>query len=244
MRYIKWLSPGILLLVLFLNSCSLDSMRPPTMLISNFDFSDGIEGWQASYANYAPSEQDSFKFSFDYGHFHMPNDTTTIRAMVQTADNRNGKLFMYVKRRISGLTPYKKYNITFNVHFYSQLRESYNIDSIGSTEGSFLKIGTFKHEPVNDTIPDVSNAGNFIIVPQFDPGQNDKDGADMIYLGKISYTNLKQAPDLLGAISRGKELEETADAEGKVWVAIGVSTNIMVYQSLYFSGIALQFEEK
>jgi hypothetical protein len=240
MGYMKCLSYCTLLL--FLNSCSLDSMRPPTILVSKFTFEQDVEGWQPSYTNYAPSSEDSFKFSFTYTKFHVASDT--VRAMVQTAYNKNSKLFMYVKRQISGLTPNKTYSITIKVHLYSQLRVPFTGDTTSNSKGSFLKVGVFRNEPINDTIPDSLITGEYIIIPGFDPGQVTTDGADMIYVGKISFTGVNQSPDFLEATNTGKEILETADNDGKVWIVIGVDTNIPVYQSIYYSGIGIQFEEK
>ena len=241
MKYFKWLSFSFLIFLLI--SCSLDSMKPPTILVSQFTFAQDVEGWQSSYANYAPSIKDSFKFSFEYGKFVISTGDT-LRAMVQSAFNYNSKLFMYVKRQIGGLTPNKTYSILFSLQLYSQLKEPYDGDLDTYSYGSYLKVGTFKNEPVNDTIADSSVPGGYTIVPGFDPCIGASDGADMIYIGKIEQTGVNQNPVLLVTPNTISEVLETADNNGKIWVVIGVNTNVPIYQSIYFSGVGLQFEEK
>ena len=149
---------------------------------------------------------------------------------------------MYIKQQVSGLKANARYLVRIEVELNSQLLEKYYGNLDDENHGSFLKVGAFKSEPSTIEVPDALNADVAIVSPDFDKGDNNKGGDDMVMLGRLEYTDIGAPPIMLNGNNKDQPVYAVTNEEGKLWIAVGVDTNIPVYQEIAYTVIVAQFE--
>ncbi len=105
---------GIALAALLATSCGRSPTAPGGTTTFAFDFSQGVQGWQAGLADYAigSSEADSFPAP-DYLPLPAPLDTTKSALFLSSTNTQSeGGPFMFEKRLISGLAPSHTYGVS------------------------------------------------------------------------------------------------------------------------------------
>lgn len=228
-------------LLLFFSGCSDNEEDQPEILISTTLFQEDAEGWEAQYAEYEAGLEDSLDFSYSHDTFMASPSIGEVTAMVQSGRASNSDLFMYIKREIVGFEPNASYSIIFNVEMFAQLEEDFSGDISSTNNGSFLKVSVYQEEPDTLLVEDTENPGKMIVQTNFDKGENRVTGPNMAFIGKLTYTNMGEAPLLLVGTSEADEILGTADGEGKMWMMIGVDTNQPIYQSIFYSFIGITF---
>jgi hypothetical protein len=230
--------------ILSLSGCLNNDDAPKPLLVSTAIFKNDAEGWEAQFAEYEPGLEDSLKLSFNHTTFMVSESVGQVSAVKQSGYATNSDLFMYIKRQISGFKPNTTYDVFFSLELYAQLNEDFNGDLDDPDNGSFLKVGILKNEPDTMVVNDIENLGKKQVITNFEKGEDKITGPNMAYLGKIEHTDRNESPLLLIATSEGYSLLGTADDEGKMWVMVGVDTNQPIYQSIFYSFIGIQFEER
>ena len=239
---------GVFVLIsLFFSGCGLDSGDDlaPGLLVERSFFEQGDEGWIAEFADYPEGLEDSMKLDSNPSSLFISDNIGNISALKQSGHATNSDLFMFVKQQISGLQPNSRYTIDIEVELNSQLMEEYNGDLEDSRFGSFLKVGAFKTEPLTTVEQDEDNPDLSIVKTVFDKGENEKGGQDMMMIGRLEYTRIGEKPVLLNGSNGDFPIYAATDAEGKLWIAVGIDTNIPVYQEVSYTYInaTFQFED-
>ena len=236
-------------LVLFsivLFGCSVDTANIPPpgggIMVEYSFFDEGDEGWIAEFADYPEGLEDSMKLEFKPSSLFVSESIGNISAFKQSGHATNSDLFMFVKQQISGLQPNSRYTVEIEVELNSQLKEEYKGDLSNDAYGSFLKVGAFKTEPTTTVVQDEDNAEVSIVKTDFDKGENNKGGLDMTMIGRLEYTNLGASPILLNGSNADFPIYTATDSEGKLWIAVGVDTNIPVYQEISYTFINAEFQ--
>ena len=108
--------------------------------------------------------------------------------------------------------------------------------------GSFLKVGAFKTEPDTVEIPDAINQDFSNVAVDFDKGENSSGGIDMTFIGRLEYTQPGETTIMLNGNNVNFPIYTATDNEGKLWIAVGVDTNIPVYQEISYTYVFAQFQ--
>ena len=119
MKRVKWFFIGF---ILVLASCNLPDQQIKVFSIS-YLFFDADEGWKGDFADYP--QGDSIAYELFYKPDTLPenlNANATIKALHISGDNGSDDLFMFVKKKISGLRPNTTYLLLFNVRLASNAR--------------------------------------------------------------------------------------------------------------------------
>ena len=223
-------------------SCGLDNAETSDdYLIERSSFDEGTEGWVAEFADYPEGLEDSMKLSSTHSPLYVSEYVGNVSALKQSGYATNSDLFMFVKQEVSGLRPNSRYAIQIEVELSSQLLEEYAGDIDNPDFGSFLKVGAFKEEPVTILEEDIDNPEQKIVRTDFDKGENDKGGSDMLMIGRLEYTPFGETPIMLNGANEDVLLNTVTDSEGKLWIAVGVDTNIPVFQEISYTFIFVQF---
>jgi len=234
----------ILFVTTLFSGCSIDSGDAPgPQLLAVSYFENDAEGWIAEFADYHEGLEDSMKFDFDFGSVNVQNDIGDLSAIVQEGYATNSELFMFVKQQVSGLEPNSRYLVVFNIEFNAQLLEEYTglLDTLYL--GSYLKAGVFTDEPNTKVIPDPENQDLNLVVTDFDIGNAAHEkGTDMMNLGFIEHTKVDQSPIVLLGDNQDDPIYANSDAEGKLWLAVGIDSNVPIYQAIKYSTIITEFE--
>lgn len=235
----------LVVLSIVLLGCSMesDNISPPSggTLVEYSFFDEGDEGWIAEFADYPEGLEDSMKLEFKPSPLFVSESIGNVSALKQSGHATNSDLFMFVKQQISGLQPNSRYTVNITVELNSQLKEEYTGDLDNAAYGSFLKVGALKTEPITTIAQDEVNADVSMVETDFDKGENDKGGADMTMIGRLEYTNIGASPIILNGSNGDFPIYAATDAEGKLWIAVGVDTNIPVYQEISYTYINAEF---
>jgi hypothetical protein len=93
-----------------------DGGAAPSGTTQSFDFSRGAQGWEVAFADY-PQGQEPF-FELQSGHQSLPAPLGPDRSgLFISGNNHSDDLFMFFKRRITGLKPRTSYEARFMVEF-------------------------------------------------------------------------------------------------------------------------------
>src|SRR5688572_16875732 len=136
----KWLKFWIVGLLVFWSGCSFPEQEVRVFSIS-FPFSSSDQGWTGDFADYP--ETDSVTYGLFYKYDTLPtnlNAKATIYGLHVSGNNGNADLFMFVKRKISGLSPNATYELLFNVRVASNA-------STATGQSVYLKAGASIDEP-------------------------------------------------------------------------------------------------
>ena len=213
------------------------------LLVERSFFDEGAEGWVAEFADYPAGLEDSMKLEFKVSPLYISEAIGNISAIKQSGYATNSDLFMFVKQQISGLQPNSRYTAKIEVELSSQLKEEYKGDLSNHAYGSFLKVGAFKNEPTTTLVQDENIEDISIVRTDFDKGEtDDKGGLDMTMLGRLEYTEIDAKPILMNGSNTDFPIYTATDSEGKLWIAVGVDTNIPVYQEISYTYINVEFQ--
>src|SRR5688572_12972569 len=96
---------------LFLGACSLPEQEIRVFSVS-YIFNNSEEGWVGDFADYP--EGDSIAYELLVKRDTIPGDSTK-KGLLISGKNESDDLFMFIKRKITGLRPNTTYALLFNV---------------------------------------------------------------------------------------------------------------------------------
>jgi hypothetical protein len=234
MKFVKW---GFIGVVFLLVSCSLPDQEIRVFSIS-YLFFDADEGWQGDFADYP--EGDSVSYELAYGHDLLPanlNANLITRGLYISGKNESDDLFMFVKKKISGLRPNTTYLLLFNVRFASEAPTG--AVGIGGAPGEsvYLKAGASVTEPKK-----LLEAGMYRM--NIDKGNQDEEGESMINLGHIGVSaNTTQFTVISRNNTSANPVQITTNNSGEIWLIIGTDSGYEGTTRLYYTQIDVLFNE-
>lgn len=204
--------------------------------IFDFDFGAGQHGWVAGFADYPAGEEDKHELLAEHANLPAPLDESR-RGVLLSGMNHSDDLFMFLKRRLTGLEPGTEYGIEISVEFATNAASG--CIGVGGAQGEsvVIKAGAAAVEP--DTV--VSESGDVRL--NLDKGNQLEAGADAIVLGDIanSSTDCFGAPYELKTLESGdQELVTTTDAAGGLWLFVGSESGYEAKTALYYTRIRAQ----
>ncbi len=197
----------------------------------DFSFETDADGWGIAFAD-LPEDYDESIYELDGGHRALPDGLDGAGIYVQ-GHNRSDDLFMYLKRRVDGLTPAAPYTVSASVDLATNAALA--SVGIGGSPGSsvYVKAGASTAEP--DAAPD--STGHLRM--DIDKGNQSRGGSQMAVLGTVGH------PDIVGNEFRLKTLDSMdspvvvkADDSGSAWLIVGTDSGFEGLTRLYYDRIA------
>lgn len=235
-----------------------------------FDFNSSDQGWIADFADYYLNPTTPLELKSEYMFLPVdvcpPNqemcDARTKSIMI-SGYNRVDDLFMYLKKKITGLDPQKKYQIVFKVRFASQAPSEGG--GIGGSPGLsvFLKVGSTSIEPM--TIPKEESGLTYYRM-NIDKGNGEGGGVDMMTIGDIAVRekrekfcpgngdveqckyrllnrdNVNNPFPLKTDLSRLNAIQP--NEKGELWVIIGTDSGYEGRTTLYYDKVEIHFVDQ
>ncbi|MFW6289343.1 MAG: hypothetical protein ACOC0R_00130 [Mariniphaga sp.] len=203
-------------LMLFLSfSCSDKNRQHPDPVELSWDFSPGDEGWNGDFAGYPQGEEALYELLFEHDTLPLPLDQDQ-HSLKLAGNNHNGDLFMFAKKRITGLDANAVYFVTFNIEFASNLPgDSTTQDSPGKQV--YLAAGATPVEPQK------VNGENNVYEMNIGTSNLSQNGEQMVVLG--NFTNGTSQPDYaLNAFENENPFRGVTNDKGELWVIIGIDS--------------------
>lgn len=230
----KFILPG--LLILFLISCDDGYDNQPATQSFSWDFSEDAEGFMGDFADYPIGEGTSYGLTFEHTMLPEPLDQTE-GALMLSGTNMSDDLFMFAKKKITGLDFNASYNVTFRVEFASNVPDGQA--GVGGSPGEsvWIKMGVVPEEPV----PSGDNMDYYRM--NIDKGAQSQGGSDMVVLGDFS-NDTNQDVYTLKTVENEAPFEVTTDAMGSVWLIVGTDSGFESTTTIYYNFISATFEKR
>ena len=212
-----------------------DSASVPSGMTQSFDFSSGAQGWEAAFADY-PQGQESF-FELRSGQQSLPAPLEPGRsALFISGNNHSDDLFMFFKRRITGLQPRTDYEARFMVAFASEVPRG--CAGIGGAPGEsvYVKAGASAEEP----LPRPDSSGTMVL--NVDKGNQAAGGATAVVLGTIENSrpcDLANRRWELKSLASDAGVPVMTDDSAAAWIFFGTDSGFEGTTTLYYTQIRI-----
>lgn len=229
----KW---SVVRIVMLLLAFSCQSEQEISVFSISYFFNDSDEGWTGDFADYP--QGDSIAYELFFKHDTLPenlNANATIKGLHISGNNGSDDLFMFIKKKISGLRPNTQYEILFNVRLASNAPTG--SVGIGGAPGEsvYLKAGAALIEPSKEL-----QAGIYLM--NIDKGNQSEEGGDMINIGHVGVSaNTTQYSVITRSNSASNGFVITTDSSGEIWVIVGSDSGFEGTTTLYYTQIDVLF---
>ena len=201
-----------------------------------FDFSVSDQQFEGGVSDFAVAQSDQHNFTFVNTNFQPPLDTQRLAQLV-SGNNPSDDLFMYMKKKISGLEPNTTYHATFVVEFASIYPT--NAIGVGGAPGESvtMKAGLTLIEP--DTM--IISKGEPFVAMNIDKGNQSQSGADMMAIGHVGVSDTTTVYAMKTNDNVSSPFVFTTDHKGEAWLIVGTDSGFEAETALYYSNITVDF---
>lgn len=198
-----------------------------------FDFAQDNQGWSGDFADYPVGDSVFYELEFIRTTLPAPLDTDKF-ALKISGNNHSDDLFMFIKRKITGLLPNTTYQLLIDVEFASNAPT--NAFGVGGPpgEGVRMKAGAMLIEPLK------VNDGGFYLM-NIDKGNQSVGGVDMDTIGHVGVSDTTTVFALINRNNATHPFTITTDSNGECWVCIGTDSGFEATTTLYYNIITLTF---
>lgn len=221
---------GLVVLGLFSGCGEEENMSPFSILSETYDFSESTHGWEPGFAEY-PSGPDSALFELQYAYTdQVTQPLLTKKSVMLSGNNLNKDLFMYLRKRITRLSPNTEYTITFNV----ELASTCNTLTTNASGAVYLKAGAVELEPLS------VNVGGYYRI-NVDKGNDAVSGEHLINLGDIITPETNAGYAVLARNNTMANSRYTArtNENGELWLVIGTDSSLEGKTTLFYTRVAV-----
>lgn len=222
---------SVLVSFCFLMACR-KSGNMNTEIIHTYNFSAGAEEWTADFADYPnePGVELAYAFEFFPTGLPFPLDEKD-GAIKQSGINRSDDLFMFIKRKIPGLEPGRKYSVDIMVDIATNAAS--NMVGVGGApgEGVAIKTGVVSFEPKKL----LNTAENYFRM-NLDKSNQQNSGADMKVIGNFA-NGTGNNEYRLKQLKTITPLMVQANTLGEIWLILGTDSGFEGKTSIYYNSI-------
>ncbi len=198
------------------------------------DFSAGYNGWSGDFADYPLGDSVFYQLEFTRAPLPAPLPGSQYGLKIK-GSNHSDDLFMFLKKRFSGLQPNTTYQVTIAVDFASKApTRAFGVGGAPG-EGVTLKAGVTLTEPLK--IPTLK--GDYRM--NIDKANQAQPGTDMDTIGHVGVTDTTTVFTLIHRSNATHPFTITTDATGAVWVCIGTDSGFEALTELYYKEIKVVF---
>lgn len=228
---------AVLALALGIAGCDDAAGPDPDTLEFTFDFNAGMNGWEAGFADYPEGGEENH--ALESGHRPLPAPLNSARrGAFLSGRNHSDDLLMYMTRPVAGLEPNAMYGVNYEVEFATQAPSG--CSGVGGAPGEsvFVKTGAAPMPPVRV----VDDQAHYRL--QYDIGNQAQGGAHALTIGNIAGpgTDCFNPAFALKTLASPRALTVQADAEGRIWLFVGVDSGFESTTSVYFTRVEVRFQ--
>jgi len=224
----KWIIMLSLAAFSGLASCNNDAKLNGVIAVES-EFETTAEGWQGGFAGYASATPDTI-LDLTSERARLPAILDSTRYGFKTEGNNSSDvMFMFVKKKITGLRPGTTYSVTFNMTIGTQ----YTDKTAGTSPGNntFIKAGASASEPI------VTLLGSGIYTINLNKGNLAEGGNQMAAMGNISNGLDGNEYRLVTRSNGDNPVTVTANTNGEVWLCVGTDSGYKGLATLYYDRI-------
>lgn len=195
----------------------------------SYEFTNGLQNWLVGYSDYPVEHAEIYELQ--HGIKPLPAGFTGQGLMI-SGHNRSDDLFMFIKRRVTGLTPSTRYKAHLQLNFLSNIGP--NCMGIGGSPGEavFVKFGYAEQEP--------KQADYYLNVPK---GYQSEDGTQAKVIGNFATPGANCDADRYKnktiQTTQQQTLEFTTNTDGSIWFFIGTDSGFEGLTTIYYRSVEL-----
>jgi hypothetical protein len=221
---------GISVVILFVLATSCLPDQEVRVYSVSYLFKDSTSGWTGDFADY-PEDSTGYHlyFALDTLPFKINADSTKKALHISGISGDDG-LFMFIKKKITGLRANTTYELLFNVRVASNVPLG-TVDGATPGESVYVKVGGTTAEPEKELVDGIYRLN-------LDKGGESEDGGDMIVIGHIG---LATTTTDYAVIVRNNNLTRgvfvRTDEHGELWVIVGTDSLYEGETTLYYTQV-------
>ena len=228
----------VLVCLISLCGCSLSDGDPGISVFSvSFDFNQSEDGWKADFSDLPSNGEDSSFYELKYAYTNLPANLGTQKAIMLSGNNHSDDLFMFIKRKISGLIPNTPYTLVFEVELASNAPKG--SVGIGGSPGEsvYLKAGASGIEPVK-----IIQSDRYVL--NVDKGNQSTAGSNSVILGDIAIPSPAYEYALItrsNASRAGQPFIAQSNNNGEIWLMVGTDSGFEGTTTIYYTKVKVLF---
>jgi hypothetical protein len=201
-------------------------------IMYSFGFQTSQNGWSGGFCDYPAADVGDYDLIF--ARRTLPGSLDPTRwGLYMSGANYSDDLFMYVRRRITGLRPCATYRVYFNIEIATNAPSG--CIGIGDSpgEGVCVKAGASTIKPIS-----ILEEGWYRM--NVDKGNQYEPGANAVILGNIANTNTDcdNPRWLYKTLDSGWSFVRVrTDSYGNLWLFVGTDSGFEGVTSLYYTRI-------
>ncbi len=229
---------AVFILLLLTTGCASLFEESRNEVIFDFQFEQTDQEWTAQYADYSTS-MDSSSIDFEFDHVSLPPTTNAQRmGLFIGGTNVSDDLFMFVKRRITELTPGATYQVRYTIEIATNAPSG--CSGVGGAPGEsvFLKGGASPTEPVPQLDGDHYRMN-------VDKGNQAQKGENAVVIGTIENSNStcqSASYEMVTIHSQNDPVTATADGNGVLWFFVGTDSGFEGRTELFLDSVEIRLE--
>ncbi len=192
----------------------------------------GTDNWVGDFADYPndPLMLSQYQLQFSHSGLPLPLNTSD-GAIRQSGVNRSDDLFMFIKKKVTGLTPDRNYIVDVKVDFATNVAN--NMVGVGGAPGEGVKIkaGAVPFEPIK-----VLNTSENWYRINIDKGNQSIGGTDMKVIGDFA-NGTDQNVYKIKQLNTATPLNVKANQQGEIWIVIGTDSGFEGITTIYYNSI-------
>ena len=220
-------------IICMLSACKKSSNNSPsTGNQYEYNFSAGAEGWIGDFADYPnePSVEQFYQLELSHTGLPAPLNTTD-GALRLSGINKSDDLFMFIKKKITGLEAGKKYTVNLAIDFATDVAN--NMVGIGGSPGEsvFVKAGAVALEPKKM----INTSENWFRM-NIDKNNQSNSGNDMKVIGNFANgTNVNTYT--IKQLSTITPITVQANPQGEIWLVVGTDSGFEGRTTIYYNSV-------
>jgi hypothetical protein len=229
----------IAILTLGTYGCNLSGDENGILVFSySFDFSQSQNDWQVDFTDFPSGADDSIFFELKFAYTDRPaNLGANQKSMMLSGNNHSDDLFMFMKKKISNLTPNTDYTIVFDVELASNAPKG--SVGIGGSPGEsvYLKAGATGIEPKK-----VIEGSQYAL--NVDKGNQRTPGESTVVLGDIAVSDDTKDYTLItrnNASMYNAPFIAKSDGNGDMWLIVGTDSGFEGITTVYYTKVNVVF---
>lgn len=221
--------------------CSLLGQKDTDSLASVYTFDESEEGWSGAFTDYSTA-MDEEGMALTYEHKALPSEVESDgKALFLAGRNHSDDLFMFIKRKITGLTPNTTYDVGFRLDIASNAPS--DCAGIGGPPGEsvFLKVGAAATEPKSVLQDD----GHYRL--NVDKGNQSQGGENAVVAGTIE-NGVQECHETPYRMIERDNMDDPvtvqSDEDGNLWLFVGTDSGFEGMTALYYDVVEVHIEER
>ena len=220
--------------LLVASACELNSDNIRVFAFS-YDFAVSDHGWDGDFADYPEGDSVYYELKFKYD--TLPRTNGNRKALMSSGKNHSDDLFMFIRKKLTGLKSNTEYSVLFNVRISSNAPTG--SAGVGGAPGEsvFVKAGAVVAKPEK------------VLVEGFyrmnaDIGSQSQAGADVLVIGNIGVApTTTQFTEIFRNNSSANPFRVTTNSQGEVWILVGTDSGFEGKTTVYYTAIDILFNQ-